>query len=90
MTKDIKALIAIYTVLILSGWLIGINHQLKQQQLQKLEVMKIAIENDRLNKEYILLLQESRDYLNEALDQKDSELEEFKDLYRIKKDLARH
>lgn len=68
MSKDIKPLIVIYTILILTGWIIGLKHQLNQSHEEKIEIMKIALENNRLNQDYILLLQESREQLKAAVD----------------------
>ena len=90
MSKDIKSLIIIYTILILSGWIIGLKHQLNQSYKEKIEIMKIALESDRLNKEYISVLQESREALNNELDKQSLELEEYKYLEKLKKDLSRH
>ena len=90
MSKDMKPLIIIYTILILSGWIIGLKHQLNQSYKEKIEIMKIALENDRLNKEYISVLQESREALNNELDKQSLELEEYKYLEKLKKDLSRH
>ena len=90
MSKDMKPLIIIYTILILSGWIIGLKHQLNQSYKEKIEIMKIALENDRLNKEYISVLQESREALNDELDNQNLELEEYKYLEKLKKDLSRH
>lgn len=90
MSKDIKPLIVIYTILILTGWIIGLKHQLNQSHKEKIEIMKIALENNRLNQEYILLLQESREQLNAAVDNQNLELEEYRYLEKLKKDLSRH
>lgn len=90
MSKDMKPLIIIYTMLILSGWIIGLKHQLNQSYKEKIEIMKIALENDRLNKEYISVLQESREALNDELDNQNLELEEYRYLEKLKKDLSRH
>ena len=90
MSKDIKPLIVIYTILILSGWIIGLKHQLNQSHKEKIEIMKIALENDRLNQEYISVLQESREALNDELDNQNLELEEYRYLEKFQKDLARH
>ena len=90
MSKDMKPLIIIYTILILSGWIIGLKHQLNQSYKEKIEIMKIALESDRLNKEYISVLQESREALNNELDKQSLELEEYKYLEKLKKDLSRH
>ena len=90
MSKDIKPLIIIYTILILSGWIVGLKHQLIQSHEEKIEIMKIALESDRLNKEYISVLQESREALNNELDKQSLELEEYKYLEKLKKDLSRH
>lgn len=90
MSKDIKPLIIIYTIIILTGWIIGLKHQLNQSHKEKIEIMKIALENNRLNQEYILLLQESREQLNAAVDNQNLELEEYRYLEKLKKDLSRH
>ena len=31
MSKDIKPLIIIYTILILSGWIVGLNHKVENK-----------------------------------------------------------
>lgn len=90
MSKDIKPLIIIYTILILTGWIIGLKHQLNQSHEEKIEIMKIALKNNRLNEEYILLLQESKEQLNAAVDNQNLELEEYRYLEKLKKDLSRH
>ena len=90
MSKDMKPLIIIYTILILSGWIIGLKHQLNQSYKEKIEIMKIALESDRLNKEYISVLQETMEALNNELDNQSLELEEYKYLEKLKKDLSRH
>ena len=94
MTKDIKALIAIYTILILSGWNLAISYnatkQLSQMQQEVLEVKKIAVDINTEKSEYITLLQESRAYLNNELDLLSDELKQYKGLEKLKKDLARH
>lgn len=90
MSKDIKPLIIIYTIIILTGWIIGLKHQLNQSHKEKIEIMKIALENNRLNQDYILLLQESREQLNAAVDNQNLELEEYRYLEKLKKDLSRH
>ena len=90
MSKDMKPLIIIYTILILSGWIIGLKHQLNQSYKEKIEIMKIALENDRLNKEYISVLQETREALNDELDICSNKNQEYQYLDKFQKDLARH
>ena len=90
MSKDMKPLIIIYTIIILTGWIIGLKHQLNQSNEEKIEIMKIALENDRLNQEYISVLQETREALNDELDNQNLELEEYRYLEKLKKDLSRH
>lgn len=87
MNKDIKAILSIYTILILIGWNIGLSHKVEKEQKEKIEVMKIALKNDALNKEYISILQQSREELNSELDNSYSELQDYKYLEKIKKEL---
>ena len=63
---------------------------LEMEKVSKIEVMKIALENDRLNKEYIGILLESRDALNDALDDRDNKILNYQYLDKFQKDLARH
>ena len=56
----------------------------------KIEVMKVALKNDRLNKEYIEILQESRTALNDELNDCSSKNQEYQHLDKFQKDLARH
>ena len=87
--KDIKALIAIYTILILSCWNMGINYKADKEvtELKKelLEVKKIAIEINTDKNEYITILQESREYLNNEIDLLTAEIKQYKKLEGLKK-----
>ena len=87
MTKDIKALISIYTILILIGWNIVLSHKVEKEQKEKIEVMKVALKNDALNKEYISILQQSREELNNELDLLADNLKDKNDLNNLLKDL---
>jgi CHAT domain-containing protein len=87
---QIRDVLFIYVSIILICWILGLKHQLNDSHIEKLEIMKIAIENDRLNKEYISILEESRDSLAEDYNIKNSELEEYQHLDQFIKDLARH
>ena len=93
MNKDIKALIAIYTIIILSCWNIAIDYKAKKEmnELKKeiLEVKKIAVEINTDKNEYITVLQESRQYLNDELDLLTEEIKQYKALEKLKKDLDR-
>ena len=67
MIKDIKALIAIYTILILSGWNIALNYEIKKEFNEKIEAMETAI---YLNKEvniYIEMLDSVNSYADELV-----------------------
>ena len=66
-----------------------VHKLLEMEKVSKLEVMKIALENDRSNKEYISVLLESRESLNVEIDSLMNEVNEFKDLKKLKKDLDR-
>lgn len=89
MNKDIKALMAIYTILILTGWLIGLNYQLNKEINSKIEAMSIALELNKNNDEYIEMLNS----MNRYTDKLETELHEYqnnrliKDLLSIDKDL---
>lgn len=67
-----------------------VHKLLEMEKVSKLEVMKIALENDRLNKEYIGILLESRDALNDELDALSSKIQDYQYLDKFQKDLARH
>ena len=67
-----------------------VHKLLEMEKVAKLEVMKVALENDRLNKEYILMLLESREALNDALDDRDNKILSYQYLDKFQKDLARH
>jgi hypothetical protein len=84
---QIRDVLFIYISIILFCWILGLKHQLNDSHIEKLEIMKIAIENDRLNKEYISILQESRDSLAEDYNLKNSELEEYEYFNRFIKDI---
>ena len=67
MIKDIKALIAIYTILILSGWNIALNYEIKKEFNEKIEAMQFAIELNKMNDEYIDMLDSVNSYADELV-----------------------
>ena len=67
-----------------------VHKLLEMEKVSKLEVMKIALENDRSNKEYISVLLESRESLNNELDVLSSKIQDYQYLDKFQKDLARH
>ena len=67
MTKDIKALIAIYTILILSGWNIALNYEIKKEFNEKIEAMQFAIELNKMNDDYIVMLDSVNSYADELV-----------------------
>ena len=91
MTKDIKPLIAIYTILILSCWNIAISYkttkQLTELKQEVLQVKKITIEINTEKNEYIKILQESREYLNNEIDLLNDEIKQYKAIEKLTKDL---
>ena len=90
MNKDIKALLSIYTILILIGWNIGLSHKVDKEQKEKIEVMKVALKNDALNKEYIQVLKDSKDEVEKELYEMFLQNQDFKHLDKLQKDIARH
>lgn len=67
MIKDIKALIAIYTILILVGWNIALNYEIKKEFNEKIEAMQFAIELNKMNDEYIDMLESMNSYADELV-----------------------
>ena len=67
MIKDIKALIAIYTILILVGWNIALNYEIKKEFNEKIEAMQFAIELNKMNDEYIVMLDSVNSYADELV-----------------------
>ena len=67
MIKDIKALIAIYTILILSGWNIFLSYEVKKEFNEKIEAMTYAIELNKMNDEYIVMLDSMNSYVDELV-----------------------
>ena len=67
MIKDIKALIAIYTILILVGWNIALNYEIKKEFNEKIEAMQFAIELNKMNDEYIEMLDSVNSYADELV-----------------------
>lgn len=86
MTKDIKALIAIYTILILVGWNIALNYEIKKEFNEKIEAMQFAIELNKTNDEYILMLDSMNSYADELV----LEISGIYEDKKLLKDLARH
>lgn len=91
MNKDIKALIAIYTILMLSCWNMAISYkatkELTELKQEVLQVKKIAIDINTEKNEYIKILQESREYLNNEIDLLNDEIKQYKAIEKITKDL---
>ena len=91
MTKDIKPLIAIYTILILSCWNMAISYkatkQLTELKQEVFEVKKITVEINTEKNEYIKILQESRAYLNNEIDLLNDEIKQYKAIEKLTKDL---
>lgn len=87
MKNDIKTIGFIYTLLILSVWLICSHIELNKKDKEILEVKKFAIEIYKQDKEYITLLQQTRESLNDEIDSLNRELKEYKALDKLKKDL---
>ena len=67
-----------------------VHKLLEMEKESKIEVMKIALENDRSNKEYISVLLESRESLNDELDTLSNKIQDYQHLDKFQKDLARH
>ena len=67
-----------------------VHKLLEMEKVSKLEVMKIALENDRLNKEYISVFLESREALNDELDALSIKIQDYQYLDKFQKYLARH
>ena len=86
MIKDIKALIAIYTILILVGWNIALNYEIKKEFNEKIEAMQFAIELNKMNDEYIVML----DSMNEYADELVLEISGIYEDKKLLKDLSRH
>lgn len=74
MNKDIKALLAIYTILILVGWNIGLKYDVKKEEIKKLEAMQVAINLNKANNDYIEMLES----MNRYADTLESDLEQNK------------
>ena len=86
MIKDIKALIAIYTILILSGWNIALNYEIKKEFNEKIEAMTYAIELNKMNDEYIIMLDSVNSYADELV----LEISGIYEDKKLLKDLSRH
>lgn len=83
MNKDIRALIAIYTILILIGWNIALNHKVEKEFEEKIEAMSIAIQLDSLNEDYMAMIE----VMNNERDDLENELKYIYDTQKIIKDL---
>lgn len=74
MNRDIKALIAIYTILILIGWNIGLSYKVDKEFEEKIEAMKVAINLNKANNDYIEMIER----MNKYADSLESDLEQNK------------
>ena len=86
-TKDILIVGLLFSLLIIGANNIYNNHRIYKLQLEVLDTKKQAIEIYYENKEYISILQESRESLNDEIDLLNSELKQYKALEKLKKDL---
>ena len=80
MNKDIKALMAIYTILILVGWNIGLKYDVKKEEKKKIEAMKIAIELNNTTESYIEMLHSMNRYADRNLKSVNRVIEIYKDI----------
>lgn len=88
MNRDIKALMAIYTILILVGWNIGLKYDVEKEKNKKLEAMQVAINLNKANDDYIEMLET----MNRYADTLESDLENnklLKDFLSIDNNLKR-
>lgn len=83
MNKDIKALLAIYTILILVGWNIGLKYDVKKEKNKKLEAMQVAINLNKATNDYIEMLESMNRYADEV----DNELKHIYHTQQLIKDL---
>ena len=83
MSKDIKALLSIYTILILVGWNIGLKYEVKKEKIKKLEAMQVAINLNKANNDYIEMLESMNRYADEV----DNELKHIYHTQQLIKDL---
>lgn len=83
MSRDIKALLAIYTILILVGWNIGLKYEVEKEFREKIEAMSIAIQLDDLNEDYIATIEQ----MNKERDMLEDELKYIYDSQMLIKDL---
>ena len=67
MIKDIKALIAIYTILILSGWNIALSYEVKKEFNEKIEAMETAIYLNEEANIYVEMLESMNSYADELV-----------------------
>lgn len=74
MNRDIKALMAIYTILILVGWNIGLKYDVEKEKIKKIEAMQVAINLNKANNDYIEMLES----MNKYADSLESDLENNK------------
>lgn len=83
MNKDIKALMAIYTILILISWNIGLSYKVDKEFEEKIEAMQVAINLNNANNDYIEMLES----MNKYADELESELENIYNTQKLIKDL---
>lgn len=74
MSRDIKALISIYTILILIGWNIGLKYEVEKENIKKLEAMQVAINLNKANDNYIEMIES----MNKYADSLENDLEQNK------------
>ena len=88
-TKDILIVGLLFALIIETGVNIANGYRIFKLEKEVLDTKKEAIEIYYENKDYIYMLEDSRKSLNDALDDKDKELQEYKYLEKFKKDIDR-
>ena len=86
MNKDIRVLIAIYTILILIGWNLELRREINKESESKFEAMKFALELNKANDTYISMLES----MNKYADELQHEIEVIEEQNQLIKDLRQH
>lgn len=86
-TKDLLVTGLLFGLMVITADNIYNNHRIYKLQKEVLDTKKIALDMYYEDKEYISILQESRTQLNNEIDSLNKDLQEYKHLEKLKKDL---
>lgn len=89
-TKDLIIVGLLFGLIVNFGSNLYKDHKIYKLEKEVIDTKKEYIKLYYEDRDYINILEDSRESLNDALDDKDKEIQEYKYLEKLLKDLSRH